>query len=140
MGGILGGFTTEEFSFQRFNQGKIGQVATASGKSIAGTDESVGDTHQQIGGYKSLLARADQFAAGTEGKRSVQGHTHHREGGLPLPHGCFVHLRLITRQRRDPVFGDAVTRSGRLAPPSSQHAPSPSSGGLYHRFRREAFS
>src|SRR5271170_7254508 len=99
-------------------------MASSRGKSIADTDEGVSDAYQQIGGYKRLLARADQFAAGTESKRSVQGHTHHGERGFPLPHGSFVHVRLITRQRCYPVFGYAVTRSGRLAPPSSQHAPS----------------
>ncbi len=45
----------------------------------------VSDADQKIGRYEHLLASTDQFAAGAEGQGPVQRHTHHGEGGFPLP-------------------------------------------------------
>lgn len=67
VGGILSGFAAKEFSFERLDQRKIGQVATASGKSVARGDESVSDANEKIGRHENLLARADKFAAGAQG-------------------------------------------------------------------------
>jgi hypothetical protein len=49
VGGVLSGFTAEELSFERLDQRKIGQVTTASGKSVARSNKCVSDTHEKIG-------------------------------------------------------------------------------------------